>query len=154
MIVRNVEFKRTPKYEEILDKIKGGANVYLQGAVGTGKSTMVRELQYDLDINYCYCFIKRDVNCHTLNQMCEQIALQLNIEVERTCVGGVYPEGTLTAIKQTGKKILFVFDEIDNVAYSHPDVVESINEWLHDFCVIEGWLFLCLLKSKNTTANK
>lgn len=144
MVVWNVIFKRTPKYEEIVDKLKGGANIYLQGAVCTGKSTMVNELQYDLDIKYCYVDIPSDVQCTTLNVICERIANKFDFQVEKDCRSGVSTEGTLTAIREMNEKVLFVFDDISNIQYAHPGVSEDINEWLHDLCLIEGCQVVCV----------
>ncbi|OKH36530.1 hypothetical protein NIES2101_36990 [Calothrix sp. HK-06] len=138
MTVCNVVFKRTPKYEEILDKLMGGANVYLQGATCTGKSTLVRELQFDLETRYVYVSVPRDANYSVLYKVCESIAAQLNIEVESKCVGGVSPEGTLQAIKQLEERVLFVFDEVGNIQNCHPDAIKGINKWLHDLSMVDG----------------
>lgn len=138
MTVCNVVFKRTSKYEEILDKLMGGKNVYLQGDACTGKSTLVRELQYDLSMKYVYVNVPRNANCPVLYKVCESIAAQLSIQVETKCVGGVSPQDTLRAIKQLEERVLFVFDEGNNIPHNHPDAVKEINEWLYDLSTING----------------
>lgn len=138
MTVRSVVFKTTPKYEEIVDKLKSGANIYLQGAACTGKSMLVNELQYDLGIKSVCVNIPKDANCPVLYKVCESVAEQLNIQVETKCVGGVSPEGTLKAIRQLKERVLFVFDEGGNIPHNHPNEIKVINEWLHDLSITNG----------------
>ncbi|BDA75912.1 hypothetical protein CAL7716_100780 (plasmid) [Calothrix sp. PCC 7716] len=132
------EFKKTPGYQEILDKLKEGKNVYLQGAACTGKSTLANELQYDLNMRYVYVNIPRNVERSILYEVCESIATQLNFQVEAKCVSGVSSEGTLKAIKQLEERVLFVFDEGGNIQNYHPDAIKEINEWLYDLSMINN----------------
>lgn len=146
MIISKVEFKRTPEYEVLVEMLKDGKNVYLQGASCKGKTVMARELQYDLDMEYCYLSIPKEVECTTLNNLCQQIASQFKIDAKRDCRSGVCAEDTLAGIRELKRNTLFVFDNVGHVANSHSSVKASFNNWVHELLIIKGCQVLCVIQ--------